>query len=345
MAREKERDLIGDVLTLELGLLLHDGHAGLEIGRLQVGHDSPGEPGDEPLLDRDHLVRGTITREHDLPVGIVERVERVEEFLLGALLARQELHVVQQQDVGRAIPTLELQRGGVLDGVDHLVHELLGAHEENPRARARGSDHVPDGVHEVCLAQSHAAVQEEGVVALARIRRDRLSDRVGELVSVPDDEGLEGVVRAQIAFVPGGQGTARALLEHRRLLRPHVKRQRDRIPRHALERGLDEPAVVMVQPVDVELARHLQHHRLTVVFHRPQRAEPRLERLTRNVRLDLLESALPHVTSHRRFHHRCHSVPHHTQGFHRLSTELSTKESGRNGDRARPLRPENGVSG
>src|SRR6266446_2320305 len=60
--------------------------------------------------------------------------------------------------------------------------------------------------------------------------------------------------------------------------------------------------------------------------------------------LDLLESALPHVTCHRCFHRRRHAIPHHTQGVHRLSTELSTKESGRNGHRWHPLRPENGIS-
>jgi len=40
VAREEKRDLVRDVPPLELGLLLHDRDAGLEVGRLEIG-DTP----------------------------------------------------------------------------------------------------------------------------------------------------------------------------------------------------------------------------------------------------------------------------------------------------------------
>ena len=48
--------------------------------------------------------------DHDLLVGVVQRVEGVEELLLGLLLALQELDVVDQQDVDVAVAALEAGR-------------------------------------------------------------------------------------------------------------------------------------------------------------------------------------------------------------------------------------------
>ena len=47
---------------------------------------------------------------------------------------------------------------------------------------------VTDGVHEVGLAQPHASVQEERVVAVAWRLRDRLGGGVRELRVVADNE-------------------------------------------------------------------------------------------------------------------------------------------------------------
>ena len=45
--------------------------------------------------------------EHELAAALVERVEGVEELLLGARLALEELDVVDEQDVGVAVALLE----------------------------------------------------------------------------------------------------------------------------------------------------------------------------------------------------------------------------------------------
>ena len=55
----------------------------------------------------------------------MERVERVEELLLRALLAREELDVVDEEDVDVAVPVLELVRDPGADRLDEIVHEAF----------------------------------------------------------------------------------------------------------------------------------------------------------------------------------------------------------------------------
>ena len=86
---------------LALGLLAQDGEPGLELGRLDVGDEAPLEPAAQPVLEGGDGAGVAVGGQHDLLVGLVERVEGVEELLLEALLALHELDVVDQQDVAR----------------------------------------------------------------------------------------------------------------------------------------------------------------------------------------------------------------------------------------------------
>ncbi len=54
---------------------------------------------------------------------------------------------------------------------------------------------VPNSMQQMSLSQSDASVEEQRVVTACRILGDGASRRVGELVGVTDDKGLE--------FVPG----------------------------------------------------------------------------------------------------------------------------------------------
>ena len=56
-----------------------------------------------------------VAGDDDLLVGVVQRVERVEELLLGLHLALQELDVVDEQDVDVAVAALERCRLVVAD--------------------------------------------------------------------------------------------------------------------------------------------------------------------------------------------------------------------------------------
>ena len=58
-------------------------------------------------------------------------------------------------------------------------------------------DLVRDRVHQVGLAEAHAAVEEERVVGAGGGLGDRARGGVGELVGGADDEGVEGEARIQ----------------------------------------------------------------------------------------------------------------------------------------------------
>ena len=125
--------------------------------------------------------------------AFVERVEGVEELLLHRLLSLEEMHVVDEEEVGFAKAAAEIGGGSVLDGGDELVGELLGADERDAGFGLSLDDLVGDGLHEVRLAESGVAVDEERVVDLAGRLGDGVCGGGGELVRLSDDEVVERV--------------------------------------------------------------------------------------------------------------------------------------------------------
>ena len=90
-----------------IAALAEDRDPRCEIGREDVGHQAGLEALAQALLDCYQLAREAVAGDHELPARVVQRVEGVEELLLGLGLAGQELDVVDQQDVGVAIGVLE----------------------------------------------------------------------------------------------------------------------------------------------------------------------------------------------------------------------------------------------
>ena len=214
-------DLAGDELQhvgrrrepVHRGLLPEDRDAGLEVGRLDVGDQAPLEPVAEPVLEGLEPLGRAVGGEHDLLVGVVEGVERVEELLLGLGLALQELDVVDQQHVDVAVAPLEAVLPVVADRVDELVGELLARDVAHAGAVVERADVVADGVEEVGLAQPGVAVDQERVVGLARRLGDRDRGGVGEPVGRADDEALEDVLGVEPGLA--GAGAGRRLVERR----------------------------------------------------------------------------------------------------------------------------------
>jgi hypothetical protein len=184
--------------------------------RLDVGDEAPLEARDQALLHLGDLLRVDVARHDDLPIRVIERVERVEELFLRLLAAREELDVVHQQDVAVvAVAVAELVDAVVLQRPDELVREALGREVEHARVRVVLEHAVPDGVHEVGLAEPDAAVDEERVVALAPRRRAGHRGGVRELVRGADD-----VVGEAVAGIQAARGTRwRACAEGRRVRR------------------------------------------------------------------------------------------------------------------------------
>jgi hypothetical protein len=61
----------------------------------------------------------------DLFTGLVQAVERVEEFFEDLFLALEELNVIEEENVDRALALLALIHSLPADSVDEFVEELL----------------------------------------------------------------------------------------------------------------------------------------------------------------------------------------------------------------------------
>jgi hypothetical protein len=103
-----------------------------------------------------HSVRG----DDDLLVGVVQRVERVEELLLDAFLALDELDVVDQQHIDVAVAAFEGCFAVVAQRVNEVVREFFGRDVLDAHAGKEPLGVVSRGVQKVCLAEPGFAPDE-----------------------------------------------------------------------------------------------------------------------------------------------------------------------------------------
>jgi len=179
----------------------------------------------------------------------------VKELLLRALLARDELDVVDQQEVDRAITRPELRGAVVTDRVDELVGEPFGREVRDGDSREQPRRLVTHRVQQVGLAESHPAVDEERVVGLGRQLGDRLGRGLGELVRRADHERVEGVLRIEALHRSGDGRPARR--GRRRVVGRcegvvHDDRHARLAPEHVGGGALHRVEVVLYQPVTRE---------------------------------------------------------------------------------------------
>src|SRR5688572_5388710 len=118
-----DRDIARQVEAVDLRLLFEDGDARFHVGRLEIGDQSPLEPIAEPLLEPWDVLRNLVRSEDNLSVRLMERVEGVEEFFLGALAVGEKLDVVDDEYVDFAEGRLELVHAIAAKRRDQLRHE------------------------------------------------------------------------------------------------------------------------------------------------------------------------------------------------------------------------------
>src|SRR5262249_46530105 len=105
----------------------------------------------------------------------------------------EEVDVVHEEEVGFAKTPPEICRGSVLNGGDELVGELLRSDEGDSGVRPPFEDVVPDGLHEVRLAEAGVAVDEERVVDLAWCLGYGVRGGGRKLVRLTNDEVIKSV--------------------------------------------------------------------------------------------------------------------------------------------------------
>ena len=150
----------------------------------------------------------------------------MEQLLLRFGLALQELYVVDQQHVGRTVAILEAVAGLVLDRLDELVGEGLDRDVDHFQVAVLLVDVVADGLQQMGLSQSYAAVDQARVVGPSGVLGDRHSRAEGELVAVTFDKAGEAVVGVELGMRrPFGAGDGALDLGWRDL---GLGRERDR---------------------------------------------------------------------------------------------------------------------
>src|SRR6185437_8445225 len=126
LAGDVLHDVVGDVEPLLCSFLPQDRDPGLKFRRLDVGQQAPLESVAEAILKGHQLLGWAVARDHDLLVGVMQGVERVEELFLRLLLVFQELNVVDEQDIDFAVAATETFGLAIADRVDEVVGELFG---------------------------------------------------------------------------------------------------------------------------------------------------------------------------------------------------------------------------
>ena len=122
----------------------------------------------------------------------------MEELFLSAFLLRQKLNVIDQQDVDVAEFVAEAGHLVITQRVDHFIGEFLAGDIANCSLRHCALDLMPNSLHEMGLAHSHSAVQEERVVSLRWTLRHCLARRMRELVTAPDHERVKRIARIEL---------------------------------------------------------------------------------------------------------------------------------------------------
>ena len=184
-------------------LALQDRAAQHQVGRLDVGDQPCPQPAQDARLDPVQRLRRAIRRNHQPLARADDLVDRVEKFFLGRVLARDELQIVDQQQVGRAQPLLECKGIAGAHRGDELEHESLGRHAQHRRTRLIRLKGMADRMHQVGLALPGATMKEQG----AETRHARLGQRQGGVERDPvrsvDHEPVEGEARVQRRPVGG----------------------------------------------------------------------------------------------------------------------------------------------
>src|SRR5215470_6866465 len=195
---DEQRDIGGQGYFFLLGLLLKNCDFGLQVRRLDVGDQAPLEATAQAILDLGQFLGRTIAGNHDLLHRLVQRVEGVEELFLGALFLREELDVVDEQDIH--VPELVAEAGHlvVAQRVDHFVGEFLAGDVADGRLRRTPLDFMANSLHQMGLAHAHAAVQEQWVVGLRGTLGYGLAGGMRKLVAATDHKCVERVSRVEL---------------------------------------------------------------------------------------------------------------------------------------------------
>ena len=108
-----------------------------------------------------------IRRHHDLPAHGFNGIERVQEFFLRCLLAAEEMHVVDDEQIEIAHFSAEGVELVLAQRLDELIGEFLAGEIGPSLGRVKLNELLAQPLEQMRLAQPAIAVDEQRVVLRA----------------------------------------------------------------------------------------------------------------------------------------------------------------------------------
>ena len=117
----------------------------------------------------------------------------MEELLLDALFALDELDIVDEEHIGVPVAALEGNSAVITQGVDEVVGEFFGGDVLDPHTGKEALGVVAGRMQQVSFTETRFTPNEQRVVRPGRRLGDSQCSGVGESVGGADDERVEGV--------------------------------------------------------------------------------------------------------------------------------------------------------
>jgi len=158
--------------------------AQLLVGLTDLRDEPALEPGHDAFFQPFQRVRVRGRGEHQLPLGVEELVEEVEELLLRPFFAGKQVDVVEQQRGAAPVACAPPVHTVAVDRGDQLINEPLRREARNDRT-ALLRQLEADRMQQVCLAQTTLSHDDQRVVLLARLGDDVASGVERDFVGRP----------------------------------------------------------------------------------------------------------------------------------------------------------------
>ena len=169
-------------IILLASLCLKNSHAGFVVRIADIRQHPPREARNETLFKaRDGLGR-PVTRDNDLFVVLVEVVEGVEKLFLCAFLGRDELDIIQEEDIHVAIAAFKILSLSAAHRINELVGESFASDVEDIGPGVLGVNVGSDSSKQVSFSEADAPVDKKRVVSFTWLFNHSLSRCMSKLV-------------------------------------------------------------------------------------------------------------------------------------------------------------------
>ena len=202
-----DKDIIREEKVAFHGFFSKDGNARFLVRAANVGNHPSFEARAKPIFEGGDILGRPVAGDDDLFVFLVEGVENMEKLVLRLLFSGEKLYIIDDEEINGAVAVFELIDCAILDRGNQFLGEFLACGVEDAFFGVFGKDVVAHGLEEVGFAESHAAIEEEGIVGFTEIAAYREACRMSEIVVASHNEIREGVAGVEIGFLCGrGRG-------------------------------------------------------------------------------------------------------------------------------------------